>query len=43
MAVIHADVGTTSADGGCGEEGGADRWDPLVSKPEAADARERGT
>jgi hypothetical protein len=26
MATIRADVGTTGADGGCGEEGGANMW-----------------
>jgi hypothetical protein len=26
VATIHTDVGTTSEDGGCGDEGGAERW-----------------
>jgi hypothetical protein len=34
MATIHADVGTARAEGDCGEEGGADRQDPLVSGTE---------
>ena len=34
MATIRADVGTAGVDGGCGEEGGADRQDPLVSGTE---------
>jgi hypothetical protein len=42
VAMIHADVGTMGADGGCSEEGGADRRDPLVSGPKAVDACERG-
>jgi hypothetical protein len=42
VATIHADVGTAGANGGCGEEGGADRWDPLFSGTEATDAHQRG-
>jgi hypothetical protein len=26
VSMIHADVGTAGVDGGCSEEGGADRW-----------------
>jgi hypothetical protein len=38
VATIHVDVGTAGVEGGCGEEGGADRWNQLVS----GRARERG-